>query len=72
MASVLMQSTRDFIETPLTAGLDVEIKDSIRAAICMGRAGQPEDISALAVWLCSNQAAYLTGQSIVVDGGYTA
>ena len=60
-----------FIETPMTADLDPEIKDRIHAAICMGRAGQPEDISALAIWLCSDQAAYLTGQSIVVDGGYT-
>jgi 3-oxoacyl-[acyl-carrier protein] reductase len=39
------------------------------AAIPVGRLGRPEEIGALCAFLCSDSAAYLTGQSIVVDGG---
>jgi NAD(P)-dependent dehydrogenase (short-subunit alcohol dehydrogenase family) len=37
----------------------------------LGRIGQPDDIAGTAAWLVSNDAAYVTGQVIAVDGGYT-
>ena len=38
----------------------------------MGRMGKPEEIAATVVFLCSDAASYITGQPIVIDGGYTA
>ena len=38
----------------------------------VGRLGQPEDIAAAAVWLASDQSAFMTGQSMTVDGGLVA
>jgi NAD(P)-dependent dehydrogenase (short-subunit alcohol dehydrogenase family) len=47
--------------------------DSVRAiekSIPMGRVGRPEEIADAVLWLCSDAASYVTGQSISVDGGY--
>lgn len=41
----------------------------LSASVPLGRLGDPEEVAALAVFLCSKQAGYITGQSICVDGG---
>jgi len=38
--------------------------------IPMGRVGRPEEIASAVLWLCSDAASYVTGQSISVDGGF--
>ena len=42
------------------------------AAVPMRRLGAPEEIAEAVVWLCSDRASYVTGQGLVVDGGFTA
>jgi NAD(P)-dependent dehydrogenase (short-subunit alcohol dehydrogenase family) len=41
-------------------------------AIPMGRMGEPEELAGLVAYLCSPQAAYITGAALIVDGGWTA
>ena len=55
-----------FVETDMTAGLD---PDPILAQIPLGRAGTPEDVAGVVSFLCSEDAAYVTGQVISVNGG---
>ena len=38
----------------------------------LGRIGQPEEAAEAVVWLCSEAASYVTGHSMIVDGGMTA
>ncbi len=58
-----------FIKTQMTDGLSEEIKTEVNHRIPLGRFGEPEDIAQTAVFLASDQAAYITGQVIRVDGG---
>jgi NAD(P)-dependent dehydrogenase (short-subunit alcohol dehydrogenase family) len=37
----------------------------------LGRAGEPEEIARVAMFLCSQDASFITGQAVVVDGGYS-
>jgi NAD(P)-dependent dehydrogenase (short-subunit alcohol dehydrogenase family) len=48
-----------------------EVIDAFRMEIPMGDFGQPEDLGPLAVYLASDAARYMTGASLVIDGGYT-
>lgn len=60
-----------FIDTDMTAVMTDEQKSKIAEAISMGRTGKPEDIAKTALFLASDQASYITGQTICVDGGLT-
>jgi glucose 1-dehydrogenase len=59
-------------ETPLTAeGLkDASRREWFIKQIPLGRLGRPEDIAAVALFLASDESAYVTGADLVVDGGY--
>ncbi len=48
-----------------------EVIDAYVQTIPMGKLGEPEDLAALAVYLASDAARYMTGASLVIDGGYT-
>jgi NAD(P)-dependent dehydrogenase (short-subunit alcohol dehydrogenase family) len=63
-----------YFETDLTAGMIASPSMSARllAATPMGRFGQDGDIVGAAVFLASGASAYVTGQSLLVDGGYVA
>jgi len=58
-----------FIATPMTDALNDEQKSRITANIPAGKMGASEDIAAAAVYLASDEAAYVTGQTIHVNGG---
>ncbi|HEV3176280.1 MAG TPA: 3-oxoacyl-[acyl-carrier-protein] reductase [Stellaceae bacterium] len=58
-----------FIASAMTDVLTPEQKDRIAGAIPMGRLGTPEDVAASVVFLASDQAGYITGQTIHVNGG---
>jgi 3-oxoacyl-[acyl-carrier protein] reductase len=58
-----------FIETDMTAVLKEEIKTSVLANIPLKRFGKPEDIAAAVRFLCSEEASYITGHVLDVNGG---
>ena len=58
-----------FIQTEMTAKLPEELKEKMMEAIPLGRFGLPDDVAAACVFLASEDAGYITGQTIVVDGG---
>ena len=59
----------DFIDTGMTAKLTDEQRSKITERIPMGRMGTANDISSLVLFLLSNEAGYITGQNIHVNGG---
>jgi 3-oxoacyl-[acyl-carrier protein] reductase len=58
-----------FITTPMTDALNDKQKEAILGRIPAGRMGGPEDIAAAAVYLASDEAGYVTGQTLHVNGG---
>ena len=58
-----------FIQTPMTDKLTDEQKAAMLAQIAMKRYGQPEEIAGVVAFLCSDDASYVTGQTIEISGG---
>lgn len=62
----LSDMTRQFLTT------NADLARTWTESIPLGRMGEPEDLHGLAVYLASDSSRYLTGQTIVIDGGYTS
>jgi 3-oxoacyl-[acyl-carrier protein] reductase len=58
-----------WIRTQMTENLPQEVADQVLKQIPLARLGDPEDVAGLVTFLCSDNASYITGQVIVVDGG---
>ncbi len=58
-----------FIQTPMTEKLDERTKKSFLSQIPLGRAGRPEEVASLVSYLVSEEASYITGEVIKIDGG---
>ncbi len=58
-----------FIETDMTARLDAAARDTLAGGIPAGRLGLPEDVAAAVAFLASDEASYITGQTVGVNGG---
>lgn len=59
-----------FVNTPLLASLPPERRAKLTALHPLGRLGEPEDVAHMALFLISDQASWITGQAIAVDGGF--
>lgn len=58
-----------FIETPMTDVLPDAVKEELKKKIPLGRMGSPRDVAAAIVFLASDEAAYITGHVLDVNGG---
>ena len=58
-----------FIETDMTSFLDETAKKNVIETIPLKRLGRPEDVAELVLFLASEEASYITGQTISIDGG---
>ena len=58
-----------FVETPMTDPLSQELKEKMKSLIPLGRFGKDREIAAAIVFLASDEAAYITGQVLDVNGG---
>ena len=65
-----------YIDTPMTAVLSMEGFEEIRERFVamhhLGRPGRPEEVAACALFLASDDASFVSGHALVVDGGFTA
>lgn len=58
-----------YVDTELTSNLSEAVKNKLNEAIPLGRLGQPEDVAPAVLFLASEAAGYITGQTLLVDGG---
>jgi 3-oxoacyl-[acyl-carrier protein] reductase len=58
-----------YIQTDMTAVLNEDVKDALQKQIPLGRLGDPEDIARAVAFLASDEASYITGQVLTIDGG---
>ncbi|MEY3596325.1 MAG: 3-oxoacyl-acyl carrier protein reductase fabG [Pseudomonadota bacterium] len=58
-----------FIQTPMTDVLNEKQTEAMLQRIPAGRYGTPDEVASTAVFLASNEAAYVTGQTVHVNGG---
>ena len=58
-----------FIETDMTSFLDENTKKDLIETIPLKRLGRPDDVGKLVLFLASDEASYITGQTISIDGG---
>ena len=60
-----------FIETAMTAALPLDLQQKMISAVPMRRSGKPSEVAQVVVFLASDESSYITGHTIVVDGGMT-
>jgi len=58
-----------FVETAMTAALNDQQREKLSEQIPLGRIGRPEDVAGAVVYLASDQAAWVTGATLHVNGG---
>jgi 3-oxoacyl-[acyl-carrier protein] reductase len=61
--------TPGFIDTDMTSTMTEEARKGMLSTIPLGRTGKPEDIASAIVFLCSEEASYITGETLRVNGG---
>jgi len=61
-----------FIATDMTAVIQRRAGDEVLARIPAGRFGTPDDVAGVVLFLCSDDAAYITGQALTIDGGLSS
>jgi NAD(P)-dependent dehydrogenase (short-subunit alcohol dehydrogenase family) len=55
-----------------TVQTNTELMEYFKTTLPMGRIGTPQEVVNAVLWLCSDASSFVTGQSLTVDGGYTA
>ena len=61
-----------YIETDMVEDIQETVKDNLFKQIPLGRIGKPSDIATAVLYLASDEAGYITGQTLTIDGGMTS